>query len=76
MSAALLLPVSWGAANPEPAYRLGRRIAAQKAAPASPARAAVNSSEDEPDISLGFYRRHTESLLRRYLYASMQRVAS
>jgi hypothetical protein len=23
-------------------------------------------------ISLGFYRKHTESLLRRYLYASMQ----
>lgn len=25
-----------------------------------------------PVISLGFYRKHTESLLRRYLYASMQ----
>jgi DNA-directed RNA polymerase specialized sigma24 family protein len=23
-------------------------------------------------VSLGFYRKHTESLLRRYLYASMQ----
>jgi hypothetical protein len=26
----------------------------------------------EPLVSLGFYRKHTESLLRRYLYASMQ----
>ena len=26
----------------------------------------------EPVVSLGFYRKHTESLLRRYLYASMQ----
>jgi hypothetical protein len=25
-----------------------------------------------PVVSLGFYRKHTESLLRRYLYASMQ----
>jgi hypothetical protein len=25
-----------------------------------------------PDISLAFYRKHTESMLRRYLYASMQ----
>jgi DNA-directed RNA polymerase specialized sigma24 family protein len=27
---------------------------------------------DEPPVSLAFYRRHTESILRRYLYASMQ----
>jgi hypothetical protein len=27
---------------------------------------------DGPMVSLGFYRRHTESLMRRYLYASMQ----
>jgi hypothetical protein len=26
----------------------------------------------EPPVSLAFYRRHTESILRRYLYASMQ----
>jgi hypothetical protein len=29
-------------------------------------------SEAAPLVSLGFYRKHTESLLRRYLYASMQ----
>ncbi len=35
----------------------------------------VNSkeaSEAELPISLAFYRKHTESMLRRYLYASMQ----
>jgi DNA-directed RNA polymerase specialized sigma24 family protein len=26
----------------------------------------------EPVVSLAFYRKHTESMLRRYLYASMQ----
>jgi hypothetical protein len=26
----------------------------------------------EPLVSLGFYRKHTENMLRRYLYASMQ----
>jgi hypothetical protein len=33
---------------------------------------AVKAPSTEPVISLGFYRKHTESLLRRYLYASMQ----
>jgi len=28
--------------------------------------------ETQPSISLAFYRKHTESMLRRYLYASMQ----
>jgi RNA polymerase sigma factor (sigma-70 family) len=30
------------------------------------------ASEEDLPISLAFYRRHTESMLRRYLYASMQ----
>jgi predicted DNA-binding protein (UPF0251 family) len=34
--------------------------------------AAAQASSQGPVISLGFYRKHTESLLRRYLYASMQ----
>ena len=34
---------------------------------ARPARA-----QERPPASLAFYRKHTESLLRRYLYASMQ----
>ena len=30
------------------------------------------AKKEEPDESLAFYRKHTGSLLRRYLYASMQ----
>ena len=33
---------------------------------------AATAQDAEPAASLGFYRKHTESLLRRYLYASMQ----
>jgi hypothetical protein len=33
---------------------------------------AAKTPAAEPVVSLGFYRKHTESLLRRYLYASMQ----
>jgi hypothetical protein len=33
---------------------------------------AEKAPADGPMVSLGFYRRHTESLMRRYLYASMQ----
>ena len=30
------------------------------------------SAADDPPIALAFYRKHTERVLRRYLYASMQ----
>ncbi len=33
---------------------------------------AQKASAEMPDASLGFYRKHTEAMLRRYLYASMQ----
>ncbi len=33
---------------------------------------ALEEAEPIPPINLAFYRKHTESLLRRYLYASMQ----
>jgi hypothetical protein len=36
------------------------------------AKPAVKAPAAGPVVSLGFYRKHTESLLRRYLYASMQ----
>jgi hypothetical protein len=68
MSAALQLTVLWEADNPQPAGRKDRRI--WKETPA--AAPAVKAPAAEPLVSLGFYRRHTESLLRRYLYASMQ----
>jgi hypothetical protein len=72
MSAALQLPVLWGSAGAEAVWtqitekhqRDGN--APQKRTVPPP------SSAPEPDASLAFYRKHTESMLRRYLYASMQ----
>jgi Sigma-70, region 4 len=34
--------------------------------------ALIEGEESAPSISLAFYRKHTERMLRRYLYASMQ----
>ncbi len=71
MSAALQLPVVWGSIGSSLAWQKGERTG-QKKPPAradgTPAKAPV----DEPVSSLAFYRKHTESMLRRYLYASMQ----
>jgi hypothetical protein len=63
MSAALQSALIWEAGQPEVEAKPKPRPA-----PAS----TPNASTPEPDASLAFYRRHTESLLRRYLYASMQ----
>jgi hypothetical protein len=59
MSAALQLPMLWGAAQPQAAAQLEPRRSSRR-------------TESEPSISLAFYRKHTEKMLRRYLYASMQ----
>jgi DNA-directed RNA polymerase specialized sigma24 family protein len=72
MSAALQLPVIWGAGNLQVAWHESRRR--NQGNPAS--QAAANPQETTPDhgpvTSLAFYRKHTEKMLRRYLYASMQ----
>lgn len=60
MSAALQLPEIWGSS---PARALGR-FHSQADAWRPPAQ--------QPTTSVAFYRRHTESMLRRYLYASIQ----
>jgi hypothetical protein len=68
-SAALSLATIW-AVGPEPAAS-----AALKHDWPRPVRTAAVPAADPdplPPISLAFYRKHTESLLRRYLYASMQ----
>jgi hypothetical protein len=72
MSAALQLPVVWGAGAPRrECWKNGGRWDAKSAA-----RNEVNPQPDasgaEPDTRLAFYRKHTEKMLRRYLYASMQ----
>ena len=76
MSAALQLPVVWGATAPQAAWNRDRnqdkdqdrRIWKEPPAP----KAAPKLAAEAPVVSLAFYRKHTESMLRRYLYASMQ----
>ena len=62
MSAALQLPMGWGA---------GRKCE-QKPAAIVERKAREKPPAAGPDVSLAFYRKHTEKMLRRYLYASMQ----
>lgn len=61
MSAALQMPYLWAAADRQ------KQIANVERGK----RSAVEISEPIPDISFAFYRKHTEKMLRRYLYASM-----
>lgn len=69
MSAALQLPVVWGAASAETVWNEVRKKRQQEQATGQ--KVEVQSPAREPDICLAFYRKHTESMLRRYLYASM-----
>ena len=64
MSAALLAAVAWGGIAAQADRRRPRCL---------PSGAEQTEEQlDEPPVSLAFYRRHTEKILRRYLYASMQ----
>ena len=78
MSAALQLPIVWGAAAAQVLWKAPERSQEQepvlpKELQLNPAEEADESPEqDGPSVSLAFYRKHTESLLRRYLYVSMQ----
>ena len=73
MSAALQLPIVWGTTA-----RKVVRVAApptkpqQKVQPTGEKEKQETAQREAPEPSLAFYRRHTESMLRRYLYASMQ----
>jgi len=65
MSAAVLqLPMLWGESCPQIAYHREQKK--------TQAKTVEKAQEATPVVSLGFYRKHTESMLRRYLYASMQ----
>jgi len=66
VSAALQLPMVWGASQSLASWQPERKPAPATAVPAA------RQPSAGPVVSLGFYRKHTESLLRRYLYASMQ----
>jgi hypothetical protein len=69
MSAAFQLPMSWESGASHAAWRIERHRWEQKP---SVQNEAMPAAASRPAASLAFYRRHTESLLRRYLYASMQ----
>ena len=67
MSAAFVLPIKW---DPSAAGQIEqRRIQQQAAARPDPG---LGKHDYKPPANLAFYRKHTESLLRRFLYASMQ----
>jgi hypothetical protein len=66
LNIALQLPTVW-AVSPEPSVRPAVEKSRSK-----PVRTERIEREPLPPISLAFYRKHTESMLRRYLYASMQ----
>jgi DNA-directed RNA polymerase specialized sigma24 family protein len=77
MSAALQLPLTWENSTAQAVWRIERRRwerkpAARAGRSASRAEAKPAPALPKPAASLAFYRKHTESLLRRYLYASMQ----
>jgi hypothetical protein len=72
MSAALQLPMIWSESAPAQPAHQERRIWNERKPVASVGVSTVKKAAAEPLVSLGFYRKHTESLLRRYLYASMQ----
>ena len=70
MSAAVQAPLKW---KPEPSPALcevARRVWKKK--PPAAEKPRREEKHEEPIISLAFYRKHTEGMLRRYLYASMQ----
>jgi DNA-directed RNA polymerase specialized sigma24 family protein len=80
MSAALQFPIVWRAAT-VPAYwpeqETNQTGNEEEELPAALQVDFAEDAEDEqeqegPSVSLAFYRKHTESLLRRYLYVSMQ----
>lgn len=70
MSAALQLTVVWGVGNSQRILQGGR----EKWGERQPAQSKVkpSASATVPVVGLAFYRMHTEKMLRRYLYASMQ----
>ncbi len=72
MSAALQLPMVWGASCPQTKWPQDRSTWKKPPATATAVQPVAQVPAAGPVVSLGFYRKHTESMLRRYLYASMQ----
>jgi len=70
MSAAFQLPMEWDASTAEAAWQIEQRRSKQQSA-ARPD-LSLGKHDYKPPANLAFYRKHTESMLRRYLYASTQ----
>jgi hypothetical protein len=71
MSAALQLPIVWGTGSSQALWHKEGGDG-QKKPPARALPIPAKAPAAELDACLAFYRKHTESMLRRYLYASMQ----
>jgi DNA-directed RNA polymerase specialized sigma24 family protein len=77
MSAALQLPVIWAAGTasaslqPQLIATAVNHIEKRQSALETNAETPVDTAA-EPTVTYAFYRKHTENLLRRYLYASLQ----
>ena len=72
MSAALQLPVVWGASNPQAGWQEDAEDMGRETGYRPEVKPPAKTPEAGPVTSLAFYRKHTENMLRRYLYASMQ----
>jgi hypothetical protein len=70
MSAALQLPIGWQTSTAQAAWQIAQRKWVRS--PAVRVEITPAAVQSRPSASLAFYRKHTESLLKRYLYASMQ----
>jgi hypothetical protein len=70
LSAALQLPMVWGAGNSQLQWEGDQGDWGH--GPAAPVEVKPRAKATVPVVSLAFYRQHTEKMLRRYLYASMQ----
>ena len=72
MSAALQLPMVWGVSTTQRTWVDDERKWDEQPVARVDVKAATKASVAEPEVSLAFYRNHSEKMLRRYLYASMQ----
>jgi hypothetical protein len=72
MSAALQLPMVWEEGDSQRVGREDGREWVPRLAAQTEVNAPAKVPETGPAVSLAFYRKHTEKMLRRYLYASMQ----
>ncbi len=75
MSAALLLSAAWSTSPRAAASRIerGRDASTDRTNhPRATVTQPLTPARQSPAPGLAFYRKHTESILRRYLYASMQ----